>query len=268
MIVCRVLRAIEAVASKGLVSRRVARYIAGNSLIAFSEFNQIVADLPAPVPEESLAAQFPEVCEFWDSERNAPLTPGMFTPKSNQEVYWRCSKGHSRKGRISDRTSLRKFGHCPRCLGRTLSPETALPTAYPKVAEEWHSTKNGKLAPSDVPFGSARSVWWECSKCGHEWRREVKARVAGVGCAKCAAARRGPVGARTRLARGKALSERFPDLALDWHPTKNKGITPSDVAPFTEREVWWLCIKCGQEWQERVMSRKRCPKCGRRPVRD
>ena len=44
----------------------------------------------------------------------------------------------------------------------------------PRVAKEWHPTKNGKLTPRDVVFGSARVVWWKCPEGrDHEWRVAV-----------------------------------------------------------------------------------------------
>jgi len=37
------------------------------------------------------------------------------------------------------------------------------------------------------------------------------------------------------------LESRFPDLALEWHPTKNRNLHPRDVAAGSGKSVWWLC---------------------------
>lgn len=51
-----------------------------------------------------------------------------------------------------------------------------------------------------------------------------------------------------------------PDLAREWHPTKNGGLGPKDVTPGSRRQVWWLCEK-GHWWQARVCDRSRGMKC-------
>jgi len=35
-----------------------------------------------------------------------------------------------------------------------------LKTINPKLAEEWHPTKNGNLTPKDVLPKSGKKVWW------------------------------------------------------------------------------------------------------------
>lgn len=32
-----------------------------------------------------------------------------------------------------------------------------------------------------------------------------------------------------------------PDLASEWHPTKNGLLLPSQVGAGTKRKVWWKC---------------------------
>lgn len=58
-----------------------------------------------------------------------------------------------------------------------------------------------------------------------------------------------------------------PELAAEWHPTKNGDITPHMVRVDSgEYRYWWLG-KCGHEWRATVYSRchgKSCPVCGRK----
>jgi hypothetical protein len=54
-----------------------------------------------------------------------------------------------------------------------------------------------------------------------------------------------------------------PDIAKQWHPTKNGKLTPRDVTPGSGKRVWWRCKK-GHEWQARTSTRKYghgCPYC-------
>ncbi|MED2794142.1 zinc-ribbon domain-containing protein [Bacillus wiedmannii] len=54
----------------------------------------------------------------------------------------------------------------------------------PKLAKEWHPTKNNKLTPNKISHSSNKRVWW-LGKCGHEWGAKVKIRLKGNGCPKC-----------------------------------------------------------------------------------
>jgi hypothetical protein len=60
----------------------------------------------------------------------------------------------------------------------------------PRVASEWHPTKNGALTPHDLTPGSHRKVWWRCP-FGHTWQTTIKARTRlGTGCPDCYELRR------------------------------------------------------------------------------
>ncbi len=60
-----------------------------------------------------------------------------------------------------------------------------------------------------------------------------------------------------------------PDLAKEWHPTKNEDLNPEDVTSGSNKKVWWLCNE-GHEWEAQINSRnsgRGCPYCsGRRKL--
>ena len=129
-----------------------------------------------------LASRMPELVSEWDYEKNKPLTPHDVTVKSGKEVWWICKNGHEWKTRVSQRT--RGFG-CPYCSGKyVIVGVNDLQTINPKLASEWHPTKNGNLTPSTIKAGSERKVWWICMN-GHEWEATVKNRNRGTGCPIC-----------------------------------------------------------------------------------
>ena len=37
------------------------------------------------------------------------------------------------------------------------------------------------------------------------------------------------------------LQEEFPNIAKEWHPTKNGKLTPLDVSQGQAIKVWWRC---------------------------
>jgi len=45
------------------------------------------------------------------------------------------------------------------------------------------------------------------------------------------------------------LSVTHPDLAAQWHPTRNGHLAPDAVRAGTSAKVWWLCAK-GHEWDD------------------
>ena len=56
----------------------------------------------------------------------------------------------------------------------------------------------------------------------------------------------------------------YPEIAKEWHPSKNGNITAEMVAPMSNKVVWWLG-KCGHEWkmsiQDRTNQKCGCPIC-------
>jgi hypothetical protein len=79
-----------------------------------------------------------------------------------------------------------------------------------------------------------------------------------------------PFCANQRVSATNSLAARFPKLAREWHPTKNRSLTPHDVVAGTNRRVWWRCA-FGHAWQAAVSSRSGngtgCPECWRLPRR-
>ena len=62
------------------------------------------------------------------------------------------------------------------------------------------------------------------------------------------------------------LATKRPELAKEWHPTKNGNLKPTQVTCGCNRNVWWLCPDCGYEWETKVYNRtshnNNCPNCG------
>lgn len=109
------------------------------------------------------------------------------------------------------------------------------------------------MKPGDVTLKSSRNVWWKCTKCGYEWHALISSRANGNGCPACSN--------RTVWAGHNDLATVNPSLAREWHPTKNDSITPDCVTRGSKRKVWWLCQKCGYEWQASVKDRNQSGKC-------
>lgn len=203
--------------------------------------------------------QLEHLLEQWDATRNFPLTPAQVCYGSKRKVWWRCEKGHSWQAAAYTRTG--SGTGCPVCAGKVVQAgENDLATCYPELARQWHPTKNGAMVPSQILPGSHKVVWWIC-EAGHQWRAKVKSRTAGSGCPVCAN--------RTICPGENDLKSQFPALARQWHPVKNRALTPDAVGPGSRRKVWWVCEK-GHEWQAAVVSRvtggNGCPVCAGKKV--
>ena len=126
------------------------------------------------------------------------------------------------------------------------------------LLNQWDGQANLPLTPKTVPYGSTQKVWWVCEK-GHRWQGTVNHRTAGrTDCPYCAG--------RAAWPGETDLASRFPDLAREWHPTKNLPLTPQHVLPGSEKKVWWRC-SLGHEWQAKIRSRTDgcgCPVCANR----
>lgn len=190
----------------------------------------------------------------WDFEKNDPLgfNPGKIGTASHYKVWWKCSEGHSWEAMISNRA--RNGRGCPYCSHQLpIKGETDLATCFPELVKEWHPTKN-KIRTDEFMPGTHKKAWWICSR-GHEWQAEVKSRTTGVGCPYCAG---------KKVLKGfNDLATLNPDLAAEWHPTKNEELAPEDVTVSSGKKVWWLC-KNKHEYAASVDSRSRgtgCPHC-------
>ena len=139
----------------------------------------------------------------------------------------------------------------------------------PDLIAEWNSEKNGNLIPELFGINSNDRVWWKCSKCGHEWKTTIihRAGKRNSGCPECAKEQKGKTFTKRRVSERGSLAERNPSLAAEWHPTKNGDLTPADVTEKRFANAWWLCPKCGYEWEASPNNRSRgigCPCCSGR----
>lgn len=206
-----------------------------------------------------LATVAPQLAQEWHPTKNEELCPEHFSCGSNHKVWWRCPLGHEWKAGISERYS---GTGCPYCSGKkVLAGFNDLATTNPELAAEWHSTKNGELRPTMFREGSSQKVWW-LGACGHEWQAIIGNRKNGSGCPICARKIAAIKNATPEKGINDLLSV-FPALSVEWHPTKNRGLKPSDVTANSHQIVWWLG-KCGHEWQAHISNRNRgdgCPIC-------
>ena len=135
--------------------------------------------------ENDLTSTHPELALQWHPGRNGVLTPRDVTAGSHRKVWWLCEKGHEWQASILSRAN--KGTGCPVCAGRVIvQGENDLESLFPKVARQWHPTRNGALGPEKVSPYSNRRVWWLCGR-GHSYQAVIASRtIRGSGCPYCA----------------------------------------------------------------------------------
>jgi hypothetical protein len=208
-------------------------------------------------------ARFPELVAQWHPDNL--LTPDKVVGKSEKEVSWICltDPAHVWEAPVASRFNKRGgIRGCPFCLNHRASPTNNLAVLYPEIAAEWHPTKNGDLTPDQVLPNSEKRVWWKCPKGpDHEWPAWIQNRRKGDGCPCCG---------NRQLSVTNCLAN-FPDVAAQWHPTKNGNVTPRDVIATSGTKYVWKCPQGpDHEWdatpRNRTEKRSGCPYCrGLRP---
>jgi len=101
---------------------------------------------------------------------------------------------------------------------------------HPKIAAEWHPTKNGYLTPDQIVAGSNKKVMWKCPKGpDHEWPAIITERTGKKrkGCPCCAG---------RKVSVTNSLATLLPELAAEWHPTKNGDLTPDQIVAGSRKK--------------------------------
>lgn len=219
--------------------------------------------------KQSIINTHPEIVSQWHKLKNGNLYPDGFTKGSHTKIWWHCevNDNHVWYAQIKSRTN---GNGCPICgkeksrLSR-LKPKKgeSLAEKYPNLAKEWNFEKNGAITPFDINAGTSKKFWWKCNKGqDHIWEANVVSRTKGNGCSVCAGRIVIPL---------NSLAIKNPQLASEWHPTKNGNLTPLDITLASPKKVWWKCPKgSDHEWQAKISNRSSlnqgCSVCSNRTV--
>lgn len=219
--------------------------------------------------KKTLDLVYPELAKQWHPTKNGDLRASMVTFGSNKKVWWYFPYDDPKTGKhfdfewkatVLDRT---KGAGCPFLTGNAVWPGfNDLKTKRPDLAAQWHPTKNGSLEPNNITYGSKKKVWWHLryddpetgKNFVFEWQASLNARVCGNGCP---------------FLTGQAvwkeyndLETRYPDIAKQWHPTKNGNIHPSDISYASNKKYWWTDTHIDHvlgpikfEWEAKVVNR-------------
>ena len=249
----------------------------------------------------SLADERPDLAKEWNYEKNGDLKPEDVSCGSNKKVWWKLpydvpddytvehlrGKHFEFEWQATTNNRTRGKGNCPYLCGQAIwKGFNDLQSVNPKLAKQWHPVKNKGLKPTCVNANSTLKVWWllqydipmdyhiECLRGKHfdfEWQATVQNRNSRKW--ECP------------FLSGRAVWNGFndlqtvnPELAKQWHPTKNGNLTPTQVSSCSDKKVWWMfsydvpmdySVKCLRgkhfdfEWQTSISNRNKnglqCP---------
>jgi len=111
---------------------------------------------------------------------------------------------------------------------------------YPQLKQEWDYQKNKKIDPFKLSPFSKNSVFWHCKHCGKKWKARPGDRIKS---------------AIPRCICHISFAKTHPKMCMEWHPTKNKKLTPYSIRAWSRKLVWWKCNECGYEWKTTIMKR-------------
>lgn len=202
----------------------------------------------------------PLVAAQWHPTKNLPLTLDQINVGSNIKASWIAKDcGHEWEMKVALRN---EHILCSICDGYiVLAGFNDVATIHPAITADWHPTKNGDLLPTQVSAGSGQKVWFLGHDCGHEWETNVRGYIKNKNCIICSG--------KQVLVGFNDLASIKPNIAKEWHPTKNGDLLPSQVTLGSGKKVWWHCNQ-NHEWELSIGSRVNggycCPFCSGRNV--
>ncbi|WP_086820188.1 zinc-ribbon domain-containing protein [Allokutzneria sp. NRRL B-24872] len=198
--------------------------------------------------------------QWWDTERNTEATFQTVTVAAVRKCHWRCPEcGLRFQAKVNDMAARPT---CPDCAARRRD-------AWQRDYERWQITPVADVPelaaawaddadPARVMVaGDGAMSRFRCPQ-GH-YPRIHPLRFLNSGCPHCRAAHTATTGKRW-------LADTLPEIASQWHPTRNGTLAPANVVWDSKRVIWWKTDCCGYEWQESVRDRDkykrlRCSNC-------
>lgn len=219
----------------------------------------VCANRKVVVGINDLITTHPELAAMWHPDKNGNLTPKAVTQGRKKPVHFICPEGHEWKGSIASEV-VKQNGYCPPCSGYVVNPGVNdLKTLYPNKVKFWDEAKNGPLLNNQSPE-SHDLAHWKCAM-GHNFTAIIR-QYCKTYRSTC------PICSGYHFLKGfNDMTIKYPEMAKEWHPTRNENILPDEIHPSTWTPYWWKC-SVGHEWKnapaKRLDKKKRvvgCPEC-------
>ena len=220
--------------------------------------NTRASDPSRPRPGRALLAESQSpALDWWDHDHNEATAFDTVTVLATRSCHWRCPEcGLRFEEKVNVMTSRPA---CRACSARRSEEwevertrwKTTPVADVPELAAAWADDDDPREVMVDE---SGKLRRFRCPNGHHPRIRTL--RFLTSGCPHC----------RGSATSKKWLADLLPEIAAQWHPTRNGKYAPQNVVWESQREMWWRADCCGHEWQESVRardggSRLRCPVC-------
>ncbi len=221
----------------------------------------------------SIVGTHPDIAAQWHPTKNGDRRPDQYSFGSEKKAWWLCHVTcphgcpHEWEAEISKRILRGVDAGCPFCSSnhKKVCIHDSIVTTHPHLLAEWHPTKNGEIKPEECAPGSCKQIWWSCPNtcshgCVHEWQTRISDRaIRGSGCPYCCKFRQ-------KFCVHSTIQYTHPAIAVEWHPTKNGTVKPSDIVSGCDKPYWWVCpVNAAHEWctstSNRCTNGTGCPLC-------
>ena len=212
----------------------------------------------------------------WHPTMNGDTKPGYIAKRTHDEYWFKCLDCHHEFKKpvsfLRVENDIEGWG-CPYCskTHRKLCDDVECKFCHEnsfascEKSKYWHPTMNDKLKPRQVTRSNDLKVWFKCDTCSHNFEATIHHIINGTWCPYCVE----PV---KKLCKDESchhcLLKSFAShpRADQWHPTKNKQVTPRDVArSSTTQRYWFKCDKCPHDFlgdlANIASSGQWCPYC-------
>jgi hypothetical protein len=238
---------------------------------------------------ESIPYTHPELAKQWHPYKNfhadaiegeyAPgnqHSPYNFTHGCNIPKWWLCPVLTCTEGCLHEwPTPINSKKGCPFCgvNSKRRCIHHSIPYTHPDAVKQWHPYKNthadaveGEYAPGsqqspyNFTHGSQSEVWWMCPStcpegCLHEWPALIQDITSGNGCPVCSN--------KKVTCIHQSIAHTDPELAKQWHPTKNGDLKPDSFTRRSNVPVWWLVeTGCSEGCTHEVYTQINCKSIG------
>ena len=190
--------------------------------------------------------------EHWHSTKNGDLTPRMVAISSGKPVWFKCPECKHDFEKSLD--GITRGEWCAYCSHHTLCDmdecDFCFQVSFASIekSEHWHSTKNGDLTPRMVTSSCAKSCWFKCPDCEHDFERSLDGITRGSWCVYCS---------------HQALCDDECDFCFQnsfasnkksehWHSTKNGDLTPRMVGRYSDKICWFTCEQCNNDFKSTI----------------
>lgn len=186
----------------------------------------------------------PNAALLWIEEMNNGMTPDNTASQSSKSVYLRCPNNSSHVySKPVHNISLKSPYGCPICKKPFEKPIMNLDNLflnYPIAKEMWDFDKN-KDIDYTTKLTTNDKVWWKCKK-GHTFNHSILYFIRNQRCLACE--------------KKYDYIVNYPHLMKQWNFEKNSKYDVNTKLACSQDKAWWICHKCGYEWESQIASRK------------